>query len=81
MKTGGSERKTALGGYEEDGTVNSMLFFDSQGQKRSGLISCKEKTGGLTLTCRPEALNNPNHNLSLFIFFPIPHFPFYYIDR
>lgn len=62
MKTGGSERKTALGGPEEDGTINSVLFFDSQCLRRSGAISSIKTTGGLTVICSPEALINPYHS-------------------
>lgn len=64
MKTGGSERKTALGGggTEEDGTINSGLFFDSQGLRSSGAISSIKATGGLSAICSPEALINPYHS-------------------
>lgn len=43
------------GGGSEDGTVNTMLVFDFKGQSRSGVISCMETAGALTVICRPEA--------------------------
>lgn len=58
MKTGGSERKTAWGGSEEGGSVNTVVIFGFQAQSRSGVISCMETAGALTVICRPEALNN-----------------------
>lgn len=60
MKTGGSERKTAWGGGGLRRSVPlTLLIFDFKGQSRSGVISCMETTGALTVICRAKALNNP----------------------